>query len=54
MSGWIPVCGNGSWREYTANAKLRIMLGPGQNNRIKLVGDSGGINVDYIAITPVN
>jgi hypothetical protein len=44
----------GNWGSYTGQAFLTVPLGAGATNTIQLVGGHGGVDVDYITITPLD
>ncbi len=43
----------GSWTNYTGNSGETVPLVAGKANTIKFDGGSGGVNVDYITISPL-
>jgi hypothetical protein len=43
----------GGWNSYTGDTCLTIPLQAGKTNTIKLTGGNGGVNVDYITISPL-
>jgi beta-xylosidase len=44
----------GGWDGYTGQACLTVPFGVGNTNSIRLVGGHGGVNVDYITVTPLD
>jgi beta-xylosidase len=51
---FINTPSTGSWDNYTGQAFLTVPLGAGNTNSIRLLGGSGGVNVDYITLTPLD
>jgi hypothetical protein len=43
----------GGWSAFTGDAFLTIPLGPGTTNALRFTGGNGGVNVDYITLTPL-
>jgi hypothetical protein len=43
----------GGWNSYTGDTHLTIPLQAGKTNTIKLTGGNGGVNIDYITISPL-
>ncbi|HWD91300.1 MAG TPA: carbohydrate-binding domain-containing protein [Verrucomicrobiae bacterium] len=43
----------GATNSYTGQSFLTVPLGPGNTNVVKLAGGHGGINVDYITVSPL-
>ncbi len=43
----------GGWSTYTGSSYLTIPLAPGTTNIIRFTGGNGGVNPDYIALTPL-
>lgn len=43
----------GSWTAYTGNSYLTVPLQPGKANIVKFEGGHGGVNVDYVTVTPL-
>jgi hypothetical protein len=50
---FINAISTGGWSNYTGCTFLTVPLKPGKTNTVKLVGGDGGINVDYITVTPL-
>jgi len=44
----------GSWDGYTGEAFLTVQLAAGNTNVIRLEGGHGGVNVDYITVSPLD
>jgi hypothetical protein len=44
----------GGWSDYQGYAGLTIPLGAGKTNTVKLLGGNGGVNVDYLTVTPLD
>jgi len=44
----------GGWDRYTGQALLTVPLPPGNTNVIRLVGGHGGVNVDYLTVSPLD
>lgn len=44
----------GAWNAYTGEANLTVPMGAGETNAVKLVGGHGGVNVDYITLSPLD
>jgi hypothetical protein len=44
----------GGWSDYQGYAGLTVPLGAGKTNTIKLLGGNGGVNVDYLTVTPLD
>lgn len=45
---------SGGWDSYTGQAVLTVPFGAGNTNTIQLIGGHGGVNVDYITVTPLD
>jgi len=43
----------GGWNVFTGHAGLTVPLCAGKANTIRLVGGHGGVNVDYLTVTPL-
>jgi hypothetical protein len=43
----------GGWNDYAGDTSLTIPLQPGPKNIIRLTGGNGGVNIDYISLTPL-
>lgn len=43
----------GGWSNFKGHAALTIPLGVGKTNVIKLLGGHGGVNVDFLMVTPL-
>ncbi len=43
----------GGWSDYKGCASLTVPLAVGKTNTIKLLGGNGGVNLDYLTITPL-
>jgi hypothetical protein len=43
----------GAWNDYTGQSQLTVPLKPGKANVIRLTGGNGGVNVDYITVSPL-
>lgn len=50
---YINTLNTGGWSQFTGNAYLTIPLGPGPTNVILFTGGNGGVNLDYVAFTPL-
>ncbi len=44
----------GGWDSYTGQTCLTVPLGAGKTNTIRLAGGNGGVNVDYVTLTPLD
>ncbi|MDF2540619.1 MAG: hypothetical protein K0S47_337 [Herbinix sp.] len=42
------------WQKYAGCAYITVDLNPGKTNSIRLTGGHGGINLDYITVTPLD
>ena len=51
---FINTPATGGWDKYTGQANLTVPFGAGNTNTIRLVGGHGGVNVDYITVTPLD
>jgi hypothetical protein len=51
---FINTPSTGGWDTYTGQAFLTVPLGAGVTNVIQLVGGNGGVNVDYLTLTPLD
>ncbi len=43
----------GGWNNYSGETCLTIPFAPGATNSLRLTGGTGGVNVDYITISPL-
>jgi hypothetical protein len=43
----------GGWHNYTGHSYITVALSPGKTNTIRLAGGNGGVNVNYLTITPL-
>ena len=43
----------GAWNDYAGQSQLTVPLQPGKTNVIRLTGGHGGVNVDYITVSPL-
>lgn len=43
----------GGWSDFNGHAVLTVPLGAGKTNTIRLLGGYGGVNVDYLTVTPL-
>jgi hypothetical protein len=50
---FINTLNTGGWSTFTGSSYLTIPLGPGATNVIRFTGGHGGVNLDYVAFTPV-
>jgi hypothetical protein len=50
---FLNALATGGWSNYTGSTELTVPLNPGKSNIVKLVGGTGGVNVDYITVTPL-
>lgn len=44
----------GGWENYTGHSELTVPFAAGNTNTVRLVGGTGGLNVDYITVTPLD
>jgi len=51
---YINTMATGAWGNYTGRACLTVSLGAGNTNVVRFVGGHGGVNVDYITVTPLD
>lgn len=51
---FINVASTGGWDNYSGVAFLTVPLRAGNTNSIRLLGGNGGVNVDYITLTPLD
>jgi hypothetical protein len=49
----VNIFPTGGWDQFSGSAQLTVPLKPGKNNRIELAGGNGGVNVDYIEVSPL-
>ena len=49
---YINTLDTGGWSTFTGDSYLTISLGAGPTNVIRFTGGNGGVNPDYVAITP--
>ncbi len=50
---FLNTISTGGWNAYKGHAYFTVPLKPGSENTIKLTGGNGGVNVDYVAVTPL-
>ncbi|MGC9942283.1 MAG: family 43 glycosylhydrolase [Verrucomicrobiota bacterium] len=50
---YINMLNTGGWSSFTGNACLTVRLSAGRTNVVVFNGGNGGINVDYVAFTPL-
>jgi hypothetical protein len=50
---FVNTLSTGGWTNYTGHAYLTVPLNSGKTNTIKLTGGHGGVNVDYITVSPL-
>jgi hypothetical protein len=50
---FVNTLSTGGWTNYTGHAYLTVPLNSGKTNTIKLIGGHGGVNVDYITVSPL-
>jgi hypothetical protein len=43
----------GAWNDYAGRSCLTVPLKPGKANVVRLTGGHGGVNVDYITVSPL-
>jgi hypothetical protein len=43
-----------SWSDYKGDSGLTVPLHAGKTNTVKLLGGNGGVNVDYLTVTPLD
>ena len=43
----------GAWNDYAGQSYLTVPLKPGKANVVRLTGGHGGMNVDYITVSPL-
>jgi beta-xylosidase len=43
----------GGWDHYTGQASLTVPLGTSNTNIIRIIGGHGGVNVDYMSVSPL-
>lgn len=39
------------WTEFKGNASMTVSLGAGKTNVVRLIGGTGGVNIDFITVT---
>ncbi len=42
------------WGDYAGHATFTVPLNPGKNNTAKLTGGHGGVNIDSVAVSPID
>lgn len=50
---FVNMPSTGGWNDYTGHSLLTVPLKAKKTNSIKLVGGHGGVNVDYITVSPL-
>jgi len=50
---FVNIFSTGGWDQFTGLSALTIPLQPGKNNTLQLTGGNGGVNVDYIEVSPL-
>jgi hypothetical protein len=51
---FLNIFPTGGWDHYTGTSLLTVPLSAGKTNVIQITGGNGGVNVDYIEVTPLN
>jgi beta-xylosidase len=50
---YVNTFATGGWDQYNGITSLTVPLKPGKKNTIQLTGGNGGVNVDYIEVSPL-
>jgi len=50
---FINIFPTGGWDQFTGLSALTVPLRPGKNNTLQFTGGNGGVNVDYIEVSPL-
>ena len=50
---FLNTLSTGGWNQYTGHSSLTVPLGSGTTNTIILQGGYGGVNVDFLTLTPL-
>ncbi len=50
---FLNTLSTGDWSAFTGDSSLTVPLGPGATNIIRFTGGHGGVNVDYMTVTPL-
>jgi hypothetical protein len=50
---FVNARGTGGWSDYSGHSYITVPLKAGKSNTIRLDGGYGGVNVDYITVTPL-
>ncbi|HEV2694156.1 MAG TPA: carbohydrate-binding domain-containing protein [Verrucomicrobiae bacterium] len=50
---FVNIFPTGGWDQFKGSSGLTVPLKPGKNNSIELTGGNGGVNVDYIEVSPL-
>jgi hypothetical protein len=50
---FVNTLSTGDWTNYKGYTYLTVPLKAGKNNTIKLTGGAGGVNIDYITVSPL-
>lgn len=51
---FLNALSTGGWSNFSGHTYLTVPLNAGTANTIKLTGGTGGVNIDYITVTPFN
>jgi hypothetical protein len=50
---FVNIFPTGDWSQYSGLSSLTVPLRAGKNNTLQLTGGNGGVNVDYIEVSPL-
>jgi hypothetical protein len=50
---FINTLDTSGWSSFTGNSDLTVPVGPGPTNVLLFTGGNGGVNPDYVAVTPL-
>jgi hypothetical protein len=50
---FINIISTGGWANYTGDSSLTVTLKPGKENVVEFIGGAGGVDVDYMTVTPL-
>lgn len=51
---FINAPATGAWDKYTGITGLTVPLGAGNTNSVRLLGGNGGVNIDYLSVSPLD
>ena len=51
---FVNLPATGGWSNFNGYSALTVPLNPGQVNAIQLVGGAGGVNIDFVEVSPLS